>query len=91
MAQVPTEPVEFPQHKCVAGLDRLETGRKAGAVVTAARCQVLLDAGGVNASGENCVPLRRELLGAVGLRVADIADEHRGTARKDAAHRAILR
>ena len=44
----------------------------------AARCQVLVDAGGIDTGGKHCVPLRRERLGAVGLRDADIADEHRG-------------
>jgi hypothetical protein len=33
----------------------------------------------VDAGGEQRVPLRHKRLGAVGLRDADIADEHRGT------------
>ena len=46
MAQVATKPIKFPQHECVAGLDRLETGRKARTVVTPARGQILIDTGG---------------------------------------------
>jgi hypothetical protein len=79
MAQVATKP--FPQHECVAGLDRLETGRKARTVVTPARGQILIDTEGVNTGGKHCILLRRECLGAVGLRDADIADEHRGSTR----------
>lgn len=62
--QITAKPVEFPQHQRVAGLDRLETGSKAGPVVTAARGQVLVDAGGIDAGGEHRVPLRRERLAA---------------------------
>jgi hypothetical protein len=40
VAQVAAEPVKFPPHERVAGLDRLETSSKAGPVVTAARRQV---------------------------------------------------
>jgi hypothetical protein len=68
-----------------------ETGRKAWTVVTPARGQILIDTGGINTGGKHRIPLRRERLGAVGLRDADIADEHRGTARKDEPHRASLR
>ncbi len=48
MAQVANKPIKFPQHECVAGLDRLETGRKARTVVTPARG---IDTDGVNTGG----------------------------------------
>ena len=58
MTQVAAEPVELPEHERVAGLDRLETGSKARAVVAAARSQILVDAGGIDAGSEHRVPLR---------------------------------
>ena len=44
-----------------------------------------------HAGGQHRVPLRRERLGAVRLGYADIADQHRGTVRKDAAQPASWR
>jgi hypothetical protein len=58
MAQVATKSIKFPQHECVAGLDRLETGRKAWTVVTPARGQILIDTGGINTGGKHRIPLR---------------------------------
>ena len=46
-----------------------------------ARCQVLVDAGRVDAGRQHCVPLRRQRLGTVRLGDTDIANQHRGTGR----------
>ena len=67
----------FQRHKRVAGLERLEACRQAGAIVPAARGQVLIDPGGINTGGKHRVALRHQRLGAVGLRDTDVADQHR--------------
>ena len=84
MPQVASEPIEFPQHERVAGLQRLEAGEEARAGVVPAGGEILVDALGVNAGGEQRVALGSQRLGAVALRDPDIADEHgRRTTRKE--------
>ena len=75
-----------PQRRCpedqrVAGLDRLQAGGQPKAAIMTARCQVLVDAGRVDAGRQHCVPLRRQRLGTVRLGDTDIANQHRGTGR----------
>ena len=67
VTQIAPEPVEFPEDQRVAGLERLQAGDQPRAGIVAARCQVLVDAGGINAGRQHRVPLRCQRLGAVRL------------------------
>ncbi len=81
VTQIAPELVELPEDQRVAGLDRLQAGGQPRAGIVAARRQVLLDAGGINAGRQHRVPLRRQRLGAVRLGDTDIANQHGGTGR----------
>ena len=81
VTQIAPELVELPEDQRVAGLDRLQAGGQPRAGIVAARRQVLLDAGGIDAGRQHRVPLRRQRLGAVRLGDTDIANQHRGTGR----------
>ena len=75
MAETAAEPIEFPDHKRVAGAQRFETVLQAGAVVELAACGVAVDVAFGDAGRDERVPLQVENLGAVGFRDAHVANE----------------
>ena len=80
MISWPDEPVEFPEHQRVARLNGLQARGQAGAIIASTRSKIFVNAGGIDASGQQRVTLRRQRLGAVRLGYADIADQHRSPA-----------
>ena len=76
VAQVAAEPVELPRDQDVAPPQRLEAGGEPGPVVALAGGQVLVEVAGLDAGGEQGVPLQVQDLRAVGLRDAHVAEQH---------------
>jgi len=65
VTQVAAQSVKLPEHQRVARLDRLQAGGQAGTGVVATGCQILVNASGVDASGQQGITLWRQRLGAV--------------------------
>jgi hypothetical protein len=76
MLQVPAEPVELPDDKGIAGLERFQAGGQTGAVVVPAGGEILVDAVGFDAGSQQSVTLWRQGLAAVAFRDPDVADQH---------------
>ena len=75
VTQIATEPVELPDDKRVAWLERLQAGGEARSGIMPTRGHILIDAGRIDAGREQRVALRLQRLRAVRLGHSDIADE----------------
>jgi hypothetical protein len=66
-AQIPSKPIELPNHQAVAGAKRLEVSGEAWSVVRPSRSAILIDAVRIDLGGDEGVALQVEHLAAVGL------------------------
>jgi hypothetical protein len=74
VAQVAAQTIQLPDDQSVALPQRFAASGKAGAVISPARRQIVVDVFGGDTSGEQSVALQIEHLGAVSLGDAHVAD-----------------
>ena len=74
--QVAAEAVELPDDQRIALAQRLQAGGQAGPVVPLAGGGVFVEVAGIDAGGEQGIPLQVGHLAAVGLAHPHVPDQH---------------